>query len=106
MKFSILFIVFFTLSYCTLAQNYNPDKLSFPNFQKTVVDKQKPVVLINDQSILQQPVSQDFYAKHLTFFCRQELKMQQVHIPLQIRVGSIDNSNYLEQKPGCKNLIK
>lgn len=47
-----------------------------------------------------QPVSTGFYAQHLPFFCRQELKMQQAHIPLQVRVGSIDDCNWLERKPG------
>ena len=44
----------------------------------------------------------DFYAKHLGFFCRQELKMQQVHVPVTFRVGTMDQCNYLEQKPGYK----
>ena len=45
----------------------------------------------------------NLYIQHLSFFCRQELKMQQVHLPLIFRVGSIDQCNYLEQKPGYKN---
>jgi hypothetical protein len=48
-----------------------------------------------------QPViSNNFYAQHLPFFCRQELKMQDAHIPLAIRVGRIEDCNWLEQKPG------
>lgn len=47
-----------------------------------------------------QPVSTNFYAQHLPFFCKQELKLQQAHIPLQVRVGSINDCNWLEQKPG------
>jgi len=49
-----------------------------------------------------QAIPLDFYAQHLGFFCRQELKMQQVHVPVTFRVGSIDQCNYLEQKPGYK----
>ena len=80
-------------------QSFNSNKLSPPKIQRTFIDKPVPA---NNPYIFQQ-VPEDFYAKHLTFFCRQEFKMQQVHIPLQVRVGSIDNNNYLEQKPGYKS---
>lgn len=49
-----------------------------------------------------QPIAPDLYTQHLPFFCRQELKMQQAHVPLIFRLGSIDQCNYLEQKPGYK----
>ena len=45
----------------------------------------------------------DLYTQHLSFFCRQELKMQQVTVPVTFRLGSMDQCNYLEQKPGYKN---
>src|ERR1700677_2102663 len=41
----------------------------------------------------------DFYTRHFGFFCRQELKMQQEHIPVSFRLGSMDYCNWLEQKP-------
>lgn len=44
----------------------------------------------------------DYYTKHFGFFCKQELKMQQQHIPLTFRLGSMDYCNWLEQKPGYK----
>jgi hypothetical protein len=47
-------------------------------------------------------IPSDFYAKHMGFFCRQELKMQQVHIPVTFRLGSMEQCNYIEQKPGYK----
>ncbi len=49
-----------------------------------------------------QAIPLDFYARHLGFFCREELKMQQIHVPITFRVGSMDQCNYLEQKPGYK----
>ena len=49
-----------------------------------------------------QPVPDNYYAKHLGFFCRQELKMQKAHIPISFRIGTMDQCNYLEQKPGYK----
>jgi len=45
-----------------------------------------------------QPVPQNFYAQHLPFFCRQELKMQQAHVPVTFRLGSMDYCNWLEHK--------
>ncbi|MBL7718229.1 MAG: hypothetical protein JNL72_05275 [Flavipsychrobacter sp.] len=34
------------------------------------------------------------------FFCRQELKLERRNIPLRFRLGSLEQCNYLEQKPG------
>ena len=48
------------------------------------------------------PIPQDLYTCNLGFFCRQELKMQQAHVPVTFRIGSMDDCNYLEQKPGYK----
>ena len=45
-------------------------------------------------------IPQNFYDNGLGFFCRQGLKLQQVHVPLVFRIGSMDDCNYLEQKPG------
>ncbi len=49
-----------------------------------------------------QPIAPDLYTQHLPFFCRQELKMKQAHVPVTFRIGSIDQCNYLEQKPGYR----
>ncbi len=43
-------------------------------------------------------VPANFYTQRLGFFCRQELKMQNAHIPVTFRLGSMENCNYLEQK--------
>lgn len=34
------------------------------------------------------------------FFCKQELKMTQKSIPVHFRLGSMEQVNYLERKPG------
>jgi len=44
----------------------------------------------------------DYYAAHTAFFCRQEIKLQKLGMPLLFRVGTVDQCNYLEQKPGYK----
>jgi hypothetical protein len=51
---------------------------------------------------IEQPVPQNFYAQHLGFFCRQEIKMKQAHVPVTFRLGSMDYCNRLEQKPGYR----
>jgi len=48
------------------------------------------------------PVPKNFYTKTFGFFCRQELKMQQLHVPLTFRLGSMEYCNRLEQKPGYR----
>ena len=44
------------------------------------------------------------YVQQLSFFCRQEYKFEKyTTIPLRLRLGSLDYTNYLEQKP---NVVK
>ena len=47
-------------------------------------------------------LSQDFYSQHLSFFCRKELQIEKAtSIPLRFRLGSMQYTDYLEQKPNC-----
>ena len=59
-------------------------------------------ILNRTMSPFEYSIPRNYYAQHLTFFCRQELKMQQAHVPVTFRVGTMDQCNYLEQKPGYK----
>jgi hypothetical protein len=44
-------------------------------------------------------LSENYYATHLAFFCRQELKFQKLSgIPFRFRVGSLEQANKLEGK--------
>jgi hypothetical protein len=47
-------------------------------------------------------IPRNYTTKCYGFFCRQELKMQQAHIPVAFRLGSMEQCNKLEQKPGYK----
>lgn len=45
------------------------------------------------------PVTKDFYSQHLSFFCRKELQIEKAtSIPLRFRLGSLQYTDYLEQK--------
>jgi hypothetical protein len=48
------------------------------------------------------PVPAEYYARTIPFFCRFELKMQRAGIPLSFRLGSMEQCNKLEQKPGYR----
>ncbi|RYE21642.1 MAG: hypothetical protein EOP51_15155 [Sphingobacteriales bacterium] len=51
--------------------------------------------------VLLHPVTKDQYSNNLSFFCRKELQLEKaIKMPVKIRVGSIEQCNYLEQKPG------
>src|SRR4051812_27686989 len=50
----------------------------------------------------EQIVPRNYYTQHLGFFCRQELKMQQAKVPVTFRLGSMEQCNTLEQKPGYR----
>ena len=46
-----------------------------------------------------------FYSRHLGFFCRQELLTDKLtKVPVRFRIGSVDYTNYMEQKPHARFL--
>lgn len=48
------------------------------------------------------PLPQNFYKQGLSFFCKQELRLQKLtSLPLYIRMGSKDDVDYLERKPNA-----
>ena len=47
-------------------------------------------------------IPQGFYNNSLGFFCKKELLFEKTtSIPLRIRLGSLDYTNFLEQKPNA-----
>ena len=49
-----------------------------------------------------QPVACNATTQHMPFFCRQELKVEQrFGVPLRLRIGSVQYTDWLEQKPGA-----
>lgn len=50
------------------------------------------------------PLADNYYISHLSFFCRQELQIEKsLHISLRFRLGSLQYTDYLEQKPNAMN---
>ena len=98
---AILFCL--ALQFCGFAQGvqmpvYVDTVLATHNSRPFVNGSPLPVAAYNMLAI-----PANHYTQHLGFFCRQELKMQQVTVPVTFRLGSMDQCNYLEQKPGYKN---
>jgi hypothetical protein len=51
------------------------------------------------------PLEKNFYARNLSFFCRQELKLEKtISIPFRFRLGSVEYVDYLEKKPNAIRL--
>lgn len=96
----ILVLLVMSLGYCVASgQNsaplYAPSKLPFPTYKMYTSIKQadsfrKPLVMI----------PANYYTQHIGFFCKEEIKMEQVHLPVKLRLGSLEYCNWLEQKPG------
>ena len=83
------------------------------------VRSQTPVTAVSGKNIFKKPyavaplnananispsmlVAPSFYAGHLPFFCRQEIKFEHAtKIPFKFRLGSVQYVDYLEGKKGA-----
>lgn len=57
---------------------------------------------VTHSALLKTVLAPNQYARGLGFFCREEIKFQKAHVPLIFRVGSVEDCNRLEQKPGSR----
>jgi len=56
-----------------------------------------PQQLLSSHSLML--ITPDYYTQHFGFFCKQELRVEKtLKIPLRIRMGSLEQCNYLEGK--------
>jgi hypothetical protein len=97
-------ILFLVTSFCSFGQGVRMPVYADTLFTITHINKLPVNTVSSSIPVYSIPaIPADLYTQHLGFFCRQELKMQQVNVPVTFRVGSMDQCNYLEQKPGYKN---
>jgi hypothetical protein len=76
------------------SENLNGVKNNFLLFSK------KDSLLIRKFTCFSSILPDDFANCNSGFFCRQEIKIEKaVHLPLRIRLGSLEQCNYYEGKP-------
>ena len=56
----------------------------------------------NGSSVNRLPALKSYEAQSMSFFCRKEWQFEKAtSIPLHVRLGSLEYTNYLEQKPNA-----
>lgn len=80
--------------------------VNFTSFNYTIQEKSRaPVIRFSNAGFntgSQFGLPEKFYTQSLGFFCQQELKLEKItSVPLRFRLGSLDYTNYLEQKPNA-----
>ena len=68
-----------------------------PTFKDSYTQHEKFVVTLRTN-----PLIKDYYTSNLGFICKREYVFEkQTSIPLRLRLGSLEYTNYLEQKPNA-----
>ena len=70
--------------------------LPFANAQGPVIKSSGQFTYLPNPSFML--IAKDNYTRNFGFFCRQELKLERIGLPLKFRLGSMENCNYLEGK--------
>ena len=78
---------------------YNPSSFkTFKSFHSTISADLKNENISTSSSPVK-IINGDFYTQHFGFMCKQELALQKFSkLPLRIRLGSLQQCNYLEGK--------
>lgn len=75
-----------------------PRNYSFQNILRPVILTTYPFSPV----ITANPLQKNYYIKSLSFFCRTEWQFEKAtSVPLRIRLGSLEYTDYLEQKPNA-----
>lgn len=98
-KFSILllFIVFFGVSHAYAQETSN--KTSLPNYNSIAYLPNGKGQTINFV------IATNYASEHFGFICKKELSLEKrTKVPIRLRMGSLDNCNWLEGKLRYKPL--
>ena len=91
------------------AQIYS-NKVSLISFRQYTPEYKKRTAIIKNSYVgnsifyykLISPIEKSFYVQQLGVFCKNEFELEKkTSIPLRLRLGSLDYTNYLEQKPNA-----
>ena len=75
----------------------NPQHLHNPCFTSVILTHNLPI-----NNLWLDPSQKPSYAQTLSFFCRKEWEFEKAtSIPLRFRLGSLEYTDYLEQKPNA-----
>jgi len=93
----------------TICDSLLPSNLCSPKFKKIIVIPAEPymgscyaLIIYKPAFNLLAPIAKDFSTTQLGIVCRKEFEFEKkTSIPLRLRIGSLDYTNYMEQKPNA-----